>query len=49
MVVLDDVENAKFNTRYFDLKAKTLNKVAANINSFTVFSTDGCGYWWSQP
>ena len=37
MVVLDDVENAKLNSRYFDLKAITLNKVAANINSFTVF------------
>ena len=38
MVVLDDVENAKLNSRYFDLEAKTLNKVAANINSFTVTS-----------
>ena len=36
MVVLDDVENTKFNSRYFDLEAITLNKVAANINSFTV-------------
>ena len=37
MVVLDDAENAKFNSRYFDLEAITLNKVAANINSFTVY------------
>ena len=40
MVVLDDVENAKLNSRYFDLEAITLNKVAANINSFTVYCLD---------
>ena len=38
MVVLDDVEKAKLNTHYFDLEAKTLNKVATKINSFTVFA-----------
>ena len=36
MVVLDDVENAKWNRRKIDLEAKTLNKVAANIYSFTL-------------
>ena len=38
MVVLDDIEKAKLNTHYFDLEAKTLNKVATKINSFTVFA-----------
>ena len=36
------VANAKLSSRRFDIEAKTLNKVAAKINSFTVIMDYNC-------